>query len=128
MLAKTPDDDLAELALAVMFIAADGGQPPVETVVTERPRRKPPRHKRVESIRDQDGKPSVVRVTAAPGFVLDSVVLQEFDGQKCKCTVMFSPSRGKPRGDRAKLADVVRALNARRMATDAAKPNGAGES
>jgi hypothetical protein len=128
MLAKTPDDDVSDLAImtAAFFTADAGGQPPVETVVMERPRRKPPRHRVLERARDDNGQP-VIRVTAAPGFVLDSVVLQEFDGVKCKCAFVFRTSRGKPLGDRPDLTRVAREFNARRAAmpavTNGAKPN-----
>jgi hypothetical protein len=128
MLAKTPDDDTSDLMLLTSaFLDADaGGPPPVDTIVAERPRRKPPRYRVLESVLDDNGQ-RVVRVTAAPGFVIDNVILQEYDGKKCNCAVVLSPSRGKPRGgDRIALAEHARILSARRAAKTSAVTNGAG--
>jgi hypothetical protein len=125
-LARTPDDDVSEMLLmTAMFVDGTdaGGQPPIETIVTERPRRKPPRqHRVVEGIRDDNGR-LAVRITAADGFVLDSVVVQEkFAGAKGRTTLVFAPSRGKPRSARPDLAADVRDLNARRAAFRADHP------
>src|ERR1700726_132983 len=77
-------------------VASEPPEPPVE--VTERPRR--PRREGIkrERILDDHGRPSMVTLTPAPGFVISKIVMLEFDyrTKKYKCAVEVAKSRGRP--------------------------------